>query len=187
MITDKDNISIPQESLILVNARDKIIGYENREKCHQGEGLLHRAFSIFIFNDERQLLVQRRSVEKELWPLYWSNSMCSHPCKGESYEEAAMRRLKEELGFETPLQLLFKFQYEARFKNIGSENELCSVYIGRTNGIVQANQNEISEWKYMDLGELNKAIVAQPHLYTPWFKMEWERIQMYHGIDIENL
>ncbi len=98
-----------------------------------------------------------------------------------------MRRLNEELGFEAPLQLLFKFQYQAMFKNIGSENEMCSVYFGKANGIVRANPNEIAEWKYMDLGELNKAMVAQPHLYTPWFKMEWERIQMHHGIDIVNL
>lgn len=183
----KDNISFPEELLILVDGKDNVIGFENKERCHQGKGLRHRAFSVFIFNDQKQLLVQRRSAEKVLWPLYWSNSMCSHPCKGESYEEAAMRRLKEEMGFEAPLQLLFKFQYQARFKNIGSENEMCSVYFGKANGIVRANPNEIAEWKYMDLGELNKAIVAQPHLYTPWFKMEWERIQMHHGIDIVNL
>ena len=112
MSVDKDTISFPEGFLILVDAKDNIIGYESRERCHQGKGLRHRAFSIFIFDDQKQLLVQRRSVEKVLWPLHWSNSLCSHPRRGESYEEAAMRRLKEELGFETPLQLLFKFQYE---------------------------------------------------------------------------
>ncbi|MFX0205489.1 MAG: isopentenyl-diphosphate Delta-isomerase [Candidatus Hodarchaeota archaeon] len=187
MVIDKDNISIPQELLILVNARDNIIGYENREKCHQGEGLLHRAFSIFIFKDQKQLLVQKRNAEKLLWPLYWSNSVCSHPHKGESYSDAAMRRLKDELGLETTLRLLFKFQYQASFKNIGSENEMCSVYVGKANGIVRANRNEIAEWKYIDLGKLNKDILTHPQIYTPWFQMEWERIQAHHRIDIGNL
>jgi isopentenyl-diphosphate delta-isomerase len=187
MIMQKDNISFAEESLILVDPRDNIIGYENKEKCHQGEGLLHRAFSIFIFNDETQLLIQKRSAEKLLWPLHWSNSACSHPRKGESYDEAAIRRLKEELGFQTSLQLLFNFQYQARFRNIGSESEMCSVYVGKANGIVRANPNEIAEWKYMGLEKLNRGILAQPHLYTPWFRMEWGRIQEYHRIDIENL
>jgi isopentenyl-diphosphate delta-isomerase len=183
----KDNILFPEELLILVDEEDNIVGYENREKCHQGKGLLHRAFSIFIFNDHTQLLIQRRNAEKDLWPLHWSNSVCSHPRKKESYEEAAMRRLKEELGFETPLHLLFKFQYHARFKNIGSENEMCAVYIGKTNGVVRVNHMEIVEWKYIDLKKLNKNIAAQPHDYTPWFKMEWEQIQMHYHIDIENI
>jgi isopentenyl-diphosphate delta-isomerase len=184
---NKDNILFPEELLILVDGKDNVIGYENREKCHQGKGLLHRAFSIFIFNDQNQLLIQRRGAEKDLWPLYWSNSVCSHPRKGESYEGAAMKRIKEELGFETPLELLFRFQYQAQFKNIGSENEMCAIYIGKTNGVVRANHKEIAEWKYIDLGKLNKDIVVQPHSYTPWFKMEWERIQTHHRIDIESL
>lgn len=183
----KDNILSPEELLILVDGKDNVIGYENKGKCHQGKGLLHRAFSIFIFNDQTQLLVQKRGAEKDLWPLFWSNSVCSHPRQEESYEEAAMRRLKEELGFETPLQLLFKFQYQARFKNIGSENEMCSVYIGKANGTVRVNWNEIAEWKYVDPDKLNKDIVVQPHSYTPWFKMEWERIHRDHRIDIESL
>lgn len=187
MIMQKNNISFCEELLILVDARDNIIGYENREKCHEGEGLLHRAFSIFIFNDDGQLLVQKRSAEKPLWPLHWSNSACSHPCKGESYDEATVRRLNEELGFETSLQLLFKFQYQARFKNIGSENEMCSVYIGKANGIVQADPKEIAEWKYIDRETLNKDMMTRPQIYTPWFKMEWDRIQRHYRVDIENL
>ena len=182
-----DNTSLSQELLILVDPEDTIIGYEKKEKCHQGEGLLHRAFSIFIFNERKQLLIQTRSSEKALWPLHWSNSVCSHPCIGESYEEACMRRLKEELGFETRVQLLFKFQYQVQFKNIGSENELCAVYIGRTNGIVRANQNEIADWKYIDPEKLNKDLKAQPDSYTPWFKMEWYRIQTHHRTEIDDL
>ena len=174
---ETSNISFPEKLLILVDEKDHVIGYEDRKKCHQGKGLLHRAFSILIFNDQKQLLIQKRSAKKLLWPLYWSNSVCSHPRRGESYEKATMRRLKEELGFETPLRFLFKFQYQATFKDIGSENEMCSVHIGKFNGIVQANQSEIAEWKYVDIEELNKDILTLPHLYTPWFKMEWEQIQ----------
>jgi isopentenyl-diphosphate delta-isomerase len=187
MNTDNNVIDLSEELLILVDARDNVIGYENRGKCHEVEGLLHRAFSIFIFNDEKQLLVQKRSTEKVLWALHWSNSVCSHPRKGEGYEEAAVRRLNEELGFETSLRLLFKFQYQARFGNIGSENEMCCVYIGKSDGIVRANPSEVAEWKYVDIEKLNKDILARPHLYTPWFKMELERIQRHHRIDIENL
>lgn len=187
MIMQKNNISFPEELLILVDARDNIIGFENRGKCHEGEGLLHRAFSILIFNDQKQLLLQKRSDQKLLWPLYWSNSVCSHPRKGEGYEEAAMRRLEEELGQATSLKLLFKFQYQARFKNIGAEKEMCCVYIGKTNGTVRANPKEIAEWKYIDRETLNKHMMTRPQIYTPWFKMEWDRIQRHYHIDIENL
>ncbi|MCP4370512.1 MAG: isopentenyl-diphosphate Delta-isomerase, partial [Deltaproteobacteria bacterium] len=175
------------ELLILVDENDNILDYENKETCHQGEGLLHRAFSIFIFNDQQQALIQKRSAEKLLWPLYWSNSVCSHPRKGESYEEATVRRLQEELGIETLLKFLFTFQYQARFKDIGSENELCSVYIGKANGIIRANPSEIAEWKNIGFEELNQDIQVHPHLYTPWFRMEWERIQRDHRFEIENL
>jgi isopentenyl-diphosphate delta-isomerase len=169
--------SFAEKLLILVDAKDNIIGFEKKERCHQGEGLLHRAFSIFIFNDKKQLLIQKRSNKKNLWPLFWSNSVCSHPYKDECYEKAAIRRLKEELGFETALKFLFKFKYKARFNNIGSENEMCSVYIGKYNGIINTDWNEISEWKYLDLGKLNKEIHSCPYLYTPWLKIEWELIQ----------
>jgi len=168
------------ELLILVDKKDNVLGYESKNKCHEGEGLLHRAFSIFIFNDKRELLVQKRSISKPLWPLHWSNSVCSHPRRGETYHEAARRRLREELGFETPLQVLFKFQYQASFENIGSENEMCSVYIGKANGMIQADSNEIAEWKYIDAGKLTSDMLARPNRYTPWFKMEWERVRRHY-------
>jgi len=182
-----DNTELSQKLLILVDEEDNIVGYEKKEKCHQGEGLLHRAFSILIFNDDKQLLIQKRGSEKVLWPLYWSNSVCSHPRVGESYEEAAVRRLEEELGFETRLQLLYKFQYQEGYKDIGSENEMCSVYIGKANGIVKPNRSEIAEWTYVDLKNLEADMLTRPHLYTPWFKMELERIHRYHRIEVDNL
>ena len=91
-------VSFDNEKLILVDKYDNVLGYKSKAECHEGEGILHRAFSIFIFNDKNQLLLQKRSAKKLLWPLYWSNSCCSHPRKGENYETATHRRLKEELG-----------------------------------------------------------------------------------------
>jgi isopentenyl-diphosphate delta-isomerase len=175
------------EYLILVDAEDNVLGYETKENCHLGKGRLHRAFSIFIFNGSKELLLQKRSALKPLWPLYWSNSVCSHPRRGETDLEAAHRRLKEEIGIETPLQFLFKFQYRASFKDIGSENELCSVYIGKSDGPIVANPGEIAEWKYIDLEELDRDIKAHPEMYSPWFKMEWQRIRKSHMKAVEGL
>jgi isopentenyl-diphosphate delta-isomerase len=168
------------ENLILVDAQDNVLGYETKENCHRGKGKLHRAFSIFIFNRNKELLIQQRSALKPLWPLYWSNSVCSHPRKGEADLDAAYRRLKEEISIETPLQFLFKFQYQASFKGVGSENELCSVYIGTTDAPIVANPGEIAAWRYIDLAELDRDIKAHPEIYTPWFKMEWQRIRENH-------
>jgi isopentenyl-diphosphate delta-isomerase len=187
MIIHKDNISPPGELLIRVDAQDNIIGYETKEKCHRGKGLLHRAFSIFIFNDQGQLLLQRRSEKKLLWPLFWSNSVCSHPRKGESYEMAALRRIREELGFETALCSLFSFQYKAGYQNIGTESEMCSVFIGKSNGILRPDPNEIADLKYVNLESLDEDILCQAHRYTPWFRMEWNRIRKQHCAEIDYL
>jgi isopentenyl-diphosphate delta-isomerase len=175
------------EYLILVDTQDNVLGFETKEKCHRGKGKLHRAFSIFIFNRNKQLLIQQRSALKPLWPLYWSNSVCSHPRKGEADLDAAYRRLKEEIGLETPLRFLFKFLYQASFKTIGSENELCSVYIGTTDVPITANPEEIAGWRYIDLEELDRDIKADPEIYTPWFKMEWQRIRQNHMKEVESL
>ena len=168
---------MPEEQLILVDPGDNILGYASKEKCHQGKGILHRAFSIFIFNGDKQLLVQQRSALKSLWPLYWSNSVCSHPRRGETGIEAAHRRLIEEIGIDAPLQFLFKFQYQATFNHTGSEHELCSVYIGKTTAPIQANPAEIARWRYLDPDELDREFRACPESYSPWFKLEWQRIK----------
>ena len=170
-------VSFDNELLILVDENDRELGYKSKEECHNGKGILHRAFSVFIFNDNNELLMQKRSAGKRLWPLYWSNSCCSHPRVGETYQTATQRRLKEELDFETPLQFLFRFQYQASFGDKGSENELCSVYAGRYNDEIHPNENEIAEWKFMSLQELNRQLMAHPEHFTPWFKLEWARME----------
>ena len=170
-------VSFDDEKLIVVNEYDEVLDYKTKVECHQGQGILHRAFSIFIFNDKLQLLLQQRSEQKLLWPKFWSNSCCSHPRKGETYEIATKRRLKEELGLETPLIYLYKFQYHASFGSVGSETELCSVYIGKTNESVSINQNEIADWNYVDLNEMDERLQQESQIHTPWFKMEWMRLK----------
>jgi len=163
--------------LMVVDEHDEILGYEPKARCHQGQGLLHRAFSIFLFNDRRQLLLQQRSQYKLLWPLYWSNSVCSHPRQGESYAAATQRRLGEELGIQTEVRFAFKFCYHAAFKEIGVEHELCSVYLGEINAQrIQANAQEIAAWNFVDAPDLTAALATHPEQYTPWFKIEWQRL-----------
>ncbi len=171
-----DVVSFDDEKLILVDENDNVLGYKSKVECHEDDGVLHRAFSIFIINDRNQLLLQKRSNQKLLWPLFWSNSCCSHPRKGEDFKTAIHRRLKEELGIDTDLKYLFKFQYQAAFEDKGSENELCSVYIGRSDDNIIVNENEIAEWKFIDIDQIEKEMEEHPEHFTPWFKMEWDRI-----------
>ncbi len=173
--TDKI-VSSESEELILVDESDNELGFLNKQKCHDGEGILHRAFSLFVFNADGQLLLQKRSAEKRLWPLFWSNSCCSHPRKGESMEVATRRRLQEELGIDASLEFVYKFSYRAQFGEQGSENELCSVYLGKTNQAYSANANEIADVRYMARDALHSELQTNPEEITPWFKMEWERL-----------
>ncbi len=170
-------VSFESERLILVDDQDNILGYKSKADCHDGEGILHRAFSLFIFNDKNELLLQKRAAGKRLWPMIWSNSCCSHPREGESYEYAAIRRLKEELGLETELDYLYKFKYHATWKNEGSEFELCSIYIGKSNDTPEVNKTEIDELRFISREELNKEFENNAKAYSPWFKMEWKEIR----------
>jgi isopentenyl-diphosphate delta-isomerase len=169
-------VSFIDEPLILVDENDNETGYMSKELCHQGEGILHRAFSIFIFNDKKDLLLQIRSSDKLLWADYWSNTVCSHPRKGETIEIAAQRRLDDEMGIQADLKWLFKFQYQAKFKQIGSENELCHVFIGKHNGLYYPNPNEIKDLMLIPFEEVEAEIKKNEKYYTPWFKIEWKKI-----------
>ena len=169
-------VSSEGEELILVDDSDNELGFLDKQKCHDGEGILHRAFSLFVFNADGELLLQKRSAEKRLWPLFWSNSCCSHPRKGESMEVATRRRLQEELGIDASLEFIYKFSYQAQFGKRGSENELCSVYLGRTDQAYSANENEIAEARYVSRDALHSELRTNLEEFTPWFKMEWERL-----------
>jgi len=165
--------------LVVVDKQDKVLGYDTKSNCHKNDAKLHRAFSVFIFNRGGELLVQKRSEKKLLWPLYWSNSCCSHPRQDEPYVEAAERRLTEELGFTTKLSYIYKFIYEASFKDVGKESELCAVLIGETDKKIheiKSDPYEVADFKYVNIRELSKNMKRYPERYTPWFKMEFSKL-----------
>lgn len=188
MNPNSDNrVSFDDELLILVDQNDEPVGFRDKLSCHLGQGILHRAFSIFIFDKQNRLLLQQRSGQKLLWPLFWSNSCCSHPRKGEELDFATQRRLREELGFQVPLKFLYKFQYHASFGETGSENEICHVFLGRFDGSLKVNSNEIDAWKFVDPDTMTRELVENPALYTPWFKMEWEKIRADFWQELETI
>jgi isopentenyl-diphosphate delta-isomerase len=169
------------DSLILVDEADREVGHLDKARCHDGQGVLHRAFSLLIFNEAGELLLQQRAAGKRLWPLYWSNSCCSHPRRAETMETAIHRRLYEELGLRCPLQFLFKFQYQAQFDATGAEQELCSVFVGRTSDPVRVDPNEIVAWRWISPEALQAELASRAaDRFTPWFVMEWERILRDH-------
>ena len=174
-------IPVDSEQLILVDEADREIGYMDRARCHAGRGTLHRAFSLLIFNGNGELLLQQRAPSKQLWPLFWSNSCCSHPRRAESIESAARRRLREELGLSCELHFLFKFQYQAQFDSAGAENEVCSVFIGRASDSVTINPAEISAWRWIDPEALEAEMTGpEGGNFTPWFRLEWQRVWREH-------
>ena len=175
-----------KDLLILVDESDEELGFKSKSECHQGNGKLHRAFSVFIFNPSGELLIQKRSRDKALWDLHWSNSCCSHPQKHEQMELAVKRRLKEELGIECPVHYLYKFTYHAKYKDLGSEHELCHVYVGLFDGEIKANPEEIDDWKFIKPDDLQQRIRNSKEDYTPWMKIEWEMLTASYKKEIEN-
>lgn len=170
-------VSSDDEALILVDADDRITGHMSKAQCHDGVGVLHRAFSIFLFDDSGRLLLQKRAAGKRLWPGYWSNTCCSHPRKGESIEVAAARRLEDELHTASELQFVYKFIYQAAFGELGAEHELCHVFLGRLAGKPAANDTEIDEMRYLSAADLDRELDDSPDQFTPWFKLEWQRLR----------
>jgi len=166
-----------EDQLILVDEQDQEIGSLGKVDCHLGDGVLHRAFSVFLFNPAGELLIQQRNPAKMLWGGYWANSCCSHPRLGEDAHAAAHRRIDEELGVSCELRYLYKFIYQARFGEVGSEYEHCWVFAGHFDGNVKSNPDEISDWRFIKPAELTRAIEREGECYTPWLKLEWERLR----------
>jgi isopentenyl-diphosphate delta-isomerase len=173
------------ETLILVDEADREIGHLGKSECHEGRGVLHRAFSVLIFNAQGELLLQQRAASKPLWPLFWSNSCCSHPRRSESMEQAVQRRLQEELGVRCALNFLFKFHYQAQFEAIGAEHEICSVFIGRCSEPLRIDRGEILATRWISPEALQMELTASSGArFTPWFKLEWGRIWRDHRQDV---
>ena len=174
-------VSSEAEELILVDTDDNEAGFLSKAECHDGQGRLHRAFSLFLFNGAGELLLQQRAASKRLWPGFWSNTCCSHPRRGETMEVATRRRLRDELNVETPVEFVYKFRYQAAFGDAGSEHELCHVFLGRAPASVEPNGHEIAAIRYASVAELERELVESPDAFTPWFKMEWEVLTTEHA------
>ena len=164
------------EKVILVNQQDQVLGSMEKMEAHL-TGSLHRAFSIFIFNDKKELLLQQRAKEKYHSGGLWTNSCCSHQRPEETTLEAANRRLNEELGFTTQLKEEFCFIYRAELDQNLIEHELDHVLIGTYNEISEFNKDEVMAVKYVPLDELEKSIESNPELYTEWFKIIFQKVK----------
>lgn len=162
----------PGDKVILVDSSDREIGVAEKIEAHRGEGLLHRAFSVFVFGEQGRLLLQRRAAEKYHFPLLWTNSCCGHPRPGEPTTSAAQRRLREEMGLNLEMQLRGKFQYRAHDPITGlCENELDHVFLATTTLDPNGDPREVAEWKWEELDSIVKDLQAHAGRYTPWFPL----------------
>lgn len=158
------------ENVILVDANDRAIGTMEKMEAHR-KGLLHRAFSIVLFNDEGKMLLQKRSRDKYHSSGLWTNACCSHPLPAERMEDATRRRLMEEMGIDLQPTFSHKFIYRAQLDNNLTEYELDHVFLGTFNGTPDINVKEVEDWKYADLQWLREDIKKNPAAYTEWFKL----------------
>lgn len=159
-----------EEQVILVDLNDVPKGQMDKMEAHE-RGLLHRAFSVFIFNSKRELLLQQRAMSKYHSKGLWTNTCCSHPRIGESNIHAAKRRLMEEMGMDCELNFLFKFTYKAIFENGLTEHEIDHVYFGMSDELPVINKEEVESFEYVDLDTLKKDIAVNPGAYTPWLRI----------------
>ena len=163
-----------EENVILVDEKDNQIGLMPKMEAHE-KGLLHRAFSVFIFNENGELLLQQRAKDKYHSPLLWTNTCCSHQRIGESNVEAGRRRLYEEMGFTVDLKEIFSFIYKAPFENGLTEHELDYVLIGRYDDVPNINKEEVASYKWMTLQDVKSDIENNPEIYTEWFKIIFKK------------
>ena len=175
--TKNQIVSHKDDVLVLVDSRDCELGVIDKQSAHLGDGLLHRAISVFLYDKNGNLLIQQRHPTKELWGGYWSNSCCTHPRPGEDAKSAASRRISEELDIVTTLQYRYKFEYSAAFGPNHSERELCSVFTGTTDSDPVINTTEISSWRWISPHELDRMFIDESDQLTPWFKLEWDRLR----------
>lgn len=164
------------EKVILVDSNDNQIGTMEKMEAHE-KALLHRAFSVFIFNDAGEMLIHRRARSKYHSGGLWTNACCSHPRENETTESAAHRRLVEEMGFDTPVEERFTFIYKAVLDQGLTEHELDHVLFGRYNEAPEPNPDEVDEWKYIPMSELLVEVNDSPQSFTEWFKIALTEIQ----------
>ena len=170
-----------EEKVILVDENDNQIGLMPKMEAHE-KAVLHRAFSVFIFNDKNELMLQQRALHKYHSPGLWTNTGCSHQRDGESNIEAGKRRLNEEMGFVADLRETTSFVYKAPFDNGLTEHELDHVMIGNYNEEPIINKDEVASWKWMPLEDVKVDIALRPEKYTAWFKIIFEKF--YEHINV---
>lgn len=168
-----------EEQVILVNEKDEPIGLMGKMEAHE-KGLLHRAFSVFIFNSKQEVLLQQRAACKYHSPNLWTNTCCSHPRAGETNQQAGERRLQEEMGLQVPLREVFSFIYKAPFDNGLTEHEYDHVLVGYSDAQPQINPEEVASWKWLSLEAIKEDILQTPAQYTAWFKIIFE--EFYHHL-----
>jgi isopentenyl-diphosphate delta-isomerase len=159
-----------EEFVVLIDEQDNQLGLMEKQQAHIA-GLLHRAFSVFIFNEKGELLLQQRAAQKYHSPLLWTNTCCSHPRENESYKEAAIRRLQEEMGFQCEIEEKFHFIYKAQLGEELFEHELDHVFTGIYSGEININPGEVNDYKWIEMEDLILDMKENPDLYTVWFKI----------------
>lgn len=173
-----------EEQVILVNEKDEPIGLMNKMEAHE-KAILHRAFSVFILNDNNEVMLQQRAQHKYHSPLLWTNTCCSHQRAGETNIQAGKRRVFEEMGFEVELKELFHFIYKAPFDNGLTEHELDHVMIGYSNNEPAINPEEVASWKWMKIEAIKDDMIQNPADYTVWFKIIFD--EFYHYLEDHKL
>jgi len=167
-----------EELVILVDQEDNKIGLMPKMEAHE-KALLHRAFSVFIFNKDKELMLQQRAMHKYHSPGLWTNTCCSHQRDGESNLQAGTRRLQEEMGFSVPLNETTSFIYKAPFDNGLTEHELDHILVGYYEDVPVINEEEVASWKWMPLEDVKSDIKVNPELYTAWFKIIFDKFYTY--------
>lgn len=176
MMTDNQiNVTTDLDKVILVNENDEERGTMDKLEAHR-KGLLHRAFSVFVFNSKNELMLHQRASDKYHCSGLWTNTCCSHPRPGEEVADAAHRRLKEEMGFDCNLDFAFQFVYKSKLDNDLTEHELDHVYLGIYDQLPEPNAGEVENWKFMSIDEIRHSLKSTPEVFTPWFKKVFERV-----------
>jgi len=163
-----------EEQVILVDQNDNPIGLMPKMEAHE-KAILHRAFSVFILNNNNELMLQQRALHKYHSPGLWTNTCCSHQRDGEENITAGRRRLQEEMGFEVPLKETISFIYKAPFDNGLTEHELDHVLLGYYEGEPKINPDEVATWKWMHIVDVKNDIKKYPEMYTEWFKIIFDK------------
>ena len=175
-----------KDKVILVNEHDDLVGVMDKMEAHR-QGLLHRAFSIFIFNGKGEMLLQQRAISKYHSGGLWTNACCSHPMPGEKTIDAAQRRLREELGFEAPVEKIFDFVYRAEFDNGLTEHEFDHVFAGEYDGQLSINPDEVNDFCYKELSEIKNTLQTHPQKYTTWFHLAFPKIEEWWVSRYQNI